>query len=41
LRGTFRSVVVLSPTEVQRIVDFASDAPRLGQLARFPVMAPG
>jgi hypothetical protein len=37
LRGAFKSVVVLSPTEIQRIVDFASDAPKLGELQRYVV----
>jgi hypothetical protein len=37
LRGAFKSVVVLSPTEIQCIVDFASDAPKLGELQRYVV----
>jgi hypothetical protein len=35
-----RSMIVLSRTELQRVFDFAFDQPRLGELQRYPVMAP-
>jgi hypothetical protein len=34
-----RSMIVLSRSELDRLIEFANDTPRLGQLATFP-MAP-
>ena len=39
LRGPFRSLLLLSRLEIQRIVEFARDEPELGKLVRFPVRA--
>lgn len=37
LCGYFKNLVILSPSEVGRLIEFANDAPRLGELRRFPV----
>jgi hypothetical protein len=42
LRGHFNGVLVLSGSEIERLVEFArtDEPPRLGSLARFPATPP-
>jgi len=40
IRGHRSNTLILSESELSRLISFTRDEPRLGKLQRYPVMAP-